>query len=52
MAVGDVTVQIVDVSGGAIDTAMTAMRVTVNDKFMLTNSSNGQQVLIAHIEEA
>jgi|TARA_R100000501_G_C2552051_1_gene66279 hypothetical protein len=52
MAAGDVTVQIVDVNATAIDTAVTAMRVTANDKWLMTSIANGFQVCIVHIEEA
>lgn len=52
MAAGDVTVQIVDMSTTAIDTAITNMRVTANDKWLMCSSSNGMQVVIAHVEEA
>jgi hypothetical protein len=52
MAAGDVTVQIVDANATAIDTAITAMRVTANDKWLMCSSANGFQVIIAHIEEA
>jgi hypothetical protein len=52
MAAGDVTVEIVAVDTTAIDTAVTNMRVTANDKWLMTNIANGQQVLIVHVEEA
>jgi hypothetical protein len=52
MAAGDVTVQLVAVSTTAIDAAVTAMRVTANDKWLICSVANGQQVLIVHIEEA
>ena len=52
MAQGDVTVQIVDANATAIDTAVTGMRVTANDKWLMTNISNGLQVVIVNVEEA
>lgn len=52
MAAGDVTVQLLAVDTSAIDAAVTAMRVTANDKWMMCSIANGQQVLIVHIEEA
>tara|TARA_Y100000310_G_scaffold236227_1_gene239397 strand:- start:20 stop:178 length:159 start_codon:yes stop_codon:yes gene_type:complete len=52
MAQGDVDVQIVDATASAVDTAVTAMRTTANDKWLMTSISNGQQVLIVNIEEA
>jgi len=52
MAAGAVTVQIVDANATAIDAAITAMRVTANDKWLMCSSANGLQVIIAHIEEA
>lgn len=52
MAAGDVTVQLLAVSTTAIDTAVTGMRVSANDKWMMCSVANGQQVLIVHIEEA
>lgn len=51
MAQGDVTVQILAADTSAIDTAVTAMRVTANDKWLMTSLAD-QQVLIVHIEEA
>lgn len=52
MAAGDVTVQIVAVNATAIDSAVTSMRVTANDKWLMTSVANGLQVCIVHIEEA
>jgi len=46
MAAGDVTVQLVAVSTSAIDTAVTAMRVTANDKWLMCSVANGQQFLL------
>ena len=51
MAAGDVTVQVVDSTTTAVDTAMTAMRVSANDHWMMTSIQNGQKILIAHVEE-
>ncbi len=52
MAAGDVSVQILAPSTTAIDTAVTNLRVTANDKWLMTSIANGMQVLIVHIEEA
>jgi hypothetical protein len=53
MAAGDVTVQILAASTTDIDTAVTAMRVTANDKWMATSiGPNSEQVVVIHIEEA
>lgn len=52
MAVGDVTVNIIPApySATTIDTAVTAMRVSANDKWLMTSSAD--QIVIVHIEEA
>ena len=52
MAAGDVTVQIVAAQAAAIDTAITAMRVNANSKYLMCSTANGMQVVIVHIEEA
>lgn len=52
MAVGDVTVQIVNSIASEIDTAVTGMRNTANDKWLMTSIGNGSQVVIVNIEEA
>ena len=53
MAQGDVSVQIVDAVTTDIDTVVTGMRVTANDKWLMTSiGPNQEQVLIVHIEEA
>ena len=53
MGAGDVTVEIVNAVAADIDTAVTAMRVTANDKYMMTAiGPENQQVVIVHIEEA
>ena len=52
MGVGDVDVQIVDADATAIDTAVTAMRTTANDKWLMCSSADGLQVIIVNIEEA
>ena len=55
MAAGDVEVRIVDTTTTAIDTALTAMRVTAgaNGKFLMTAiGPQNQQVAIAAITEA
>jgi len=51
MVQGDVVVQIVAATTAAVDTAVTAMRVTANDKWMMTSIANGQQILIVNVEE-
>ena len=51
MAVGDVDVQIVAATTTALDTAMTAMRTTANDKWLMCSLGGGQQILVANIEE-
>lgn len=52
MAAGDVTVNIVAVpfSAASIDTIVTAMRVTANDKYFMAGV--GDQLVIVHVEEA
>jgi len=52
MAAGDVDVQIVDADTTLIDTAVTAMRTTANDKWMMASTANGLQVIIVNVEEA
>lgn len=52
MAPGDATVQIIDANATAIKNAIEGVRVTANDKWLLTGMANGQQVILAHIEEA
>tara|TARA_Y100000310_G_scaffold344277_1_gene456165 strand:- start:556 stop:714 length:159 start_codon:yes stop_codon:yes gene_type:complete len=52
MAAGDVDVQIVEATTAAVDTAVTAMRTTANDKWMAVSLANGQQVMIINVEEA
>jgi len=52
MGAGDVIVEIVDANATAIDTAIINLRVTANDHWMMSSIGDGQQVLIAHIEEA
>ena len=52
MGQGDVDVQIVDANVAAIDTAVTAMRTTANDKWLMCSTGNGLQVVIVNIEEA
>jgi len=55
MAAGDVEVQIVAATTSAIDTAVTAMRLTAgaNGKFMMTSiGPENQQVVIVAISEA
>lgn len=52
MATGDVTCQVVACNTSDIDTALTNLRVTANDKFLMTDVYNGSKVLICHIEEA
>jgi len=52
MAAGDVTVQLCDVDTSAIDTAVSAMRVSANDHWLMCSVADGKQILIVHIEEA
>ena len=52
MAAGDVDVEIVDANTTAIDTAVTAMRHTANDKWLMCSTANGLQVIIVNVEEA
>ena len=51
MAAGSVTVQIVNANAAAIDAAVTAMRVTANDHWLMCSLANGMQVCIVNIEE-
>ena len=51
MAAGDVQVNIVDADATAIDSAITSMRVGANDKWLMTSSADGLQVIIVNIEE-
>ena len=52
MAAGDVDVQIVGATTAAVDAAVTAMRTTANDKWLMCSIGNGQQIMIVNIEEA
>jgi hypothetical protein len=55
MAAGDVEFRIVDATTEAIDTALTAMRITAgaNGKFLMTSiGPENQQVVLAAITEA
>jgi len=52
MAQGDVDVQVVDATTTAVDTAVTAMRTTANDKWAMASIQNGQKIVIVNIEEA
>ena len=53
MVAGNVTVQLVEnVTTTSLDTAITAMRNTANDKWLMTSINNGQDVLVVNIEEA
>ena len=53
MAQGDVDVQIVDATTTAVDVAITAMRTTANDKWLMCSiGSENNQILIVNIEEA
>ena len=51
MGVGDVDVQLVTSTAAAVDTAVTAMRTTANDKWLMCYAGNGQ-IMIVNIEEA
>jgi len=52
MAAGDVTVQIIAApfTTATVDTAVTAMRNTANDKWLMASCAN--QLIIVNIEEA
>ena len=52
MAVGDVDVQVVNPIPADVDTAVTAMRTTANDKWLMCSIHNGTKILIVNIEEA
>ena len=53
MGQGDVDVQIVDATTAAVDTAVTAMRTTANDKWLMTSIGlQNERVLIVNVEEA
>lgn len=51
MVQGDVTVEIVAAVAATVDTRVTAIRVTANDKWGFVPIAGGQQVMIIHIEE-
>ena len=50
MAAGAVTVSIVEPTTAAMDTAVTAARVTANDKYFFVYL--GHRIMFIHIEEA
>lgn len=52
MGAGDVTVNIVaqPITTASIDTIVTAMRVTANDKYLMAGIDG--QLVIVHVEEA
>jgi len=52
MVAGTVTVEIVAAVAATVDTRVTALRVTANDKWAFVPLANGQQIMIIHIEEA
>ena len=52
MGAGQVDVQILSPNITTISGAIAALRVTANDKWMITSLANGQQILLAHVEEA
>lgn len=52
MAAGDVTAQIVEnATATAIDTAVTNLRFSGGDHWLMTPLNNGHDVLIVHVEE-
>jgi len=52
MAQGDAKAQIIEnATASDVQTAVGNLRVTANDKWMITSLNNGQDVLIVHIEE-
>jgi len=52
MVQGDVEVRIVDANVAAIDVAVTAMRNTAGDHWLMCASANGLQVIIVNVWEA
>lgn len=54
MAAGDVAIQVVEATTSAVDTALTAMRLTAgaNGKYGMVSLYNGTKVLIWAITEA
>lgn len=52
MAPGDVEVRIVEATVSAIGVAVTAMRTTGNDKWLMCSTANGLQVIVVNVEEA
>ena len=53
MAAGDATVEIIDLVESTIEARIEALRVSANDKWMLSNIEGVPgQVILAHIEEA
>ena len=53
MAAGAVEVRVVDATVAAVDTALTAMRVTatMSGAYLMTSINNGQKILLAAITE-
>ena len=51
MGQGDVDVQIVEATVTAVNTAVTGMRSTTNDKWLMASMPGGQ-IMIVNIEEA
>ena len=52
MAAGDVNVQVLNADAVTISAAVDALRVTANDKWLLTDTGAKKQVILVHIEEA
>jgi len=52
MAAGDVETRLVAANAVAISAAVTAMRTTANDKWLMCSSANGLMVIIVNVEEA
>ena len=53
MAAGDATVEILNLDETTIESRIEALRVTANDKWMMTGLPGlPGQIILAHIEEA
>ena len=53
MAAGDVTVELVEnFTTATVDSTITTMRNTANDKWLMTSVNGGLDILIVNIEEA
>ena len=52
MGAGAVECRLVNANTVAIAAAVTAMRTTANDKWLMCSTANGLQVIIVNVEEA